>query len=208
MTERIEQWICIRFCIKLEHSSVETTWMIQNATAMGNWWLAASSQQHAHPCIMSCAEFFGKTSNHPGDSAPQQPRFGTRWLLAFPKTKITFEREEISDCQWDSGKYNGTADGDWENCVRSQGAYFERDSGIFVLCTMFIVSCIFNNCIYFSYNMAGYFLDRPCILSAWKTKVTHLSASDFSSVQEEPPRWPQMIPPPASHTFLQSPPTL
>ena len=46
---------------------------------------------------MSCAEFFGETSNHPGDSAPLQPRFGALQLLAFPKTKITFEREEISD---------------------------------------------------------------------------------------------------------------
>ena len=31
MTERIDQWICIKFCIKLEHSSVETIWMIQKA---------------------------------------------------------------------------------------------------------------------------------------------------------------------------------
>ena len=25
----VEQWICIRFCIKLDHSSTETIWMIQ-----------------------------------------------------------------------------------------------------------------------------------------------------------------------------------
>ena len=31
-----------------------------------------------------------------------------------------------------------------------------------VLCTMFLVSCIFfNKCLYFSYYMAGYLLDRP-----------------------------------------------
>ena len=77
---------------------------------MGNWWLAASSWQSAHSCITSCVEFFGKTSNHPGDSAPLQPIFGALWLLAFPQTKITFEREEISDHWWDSGKYNGAAD--------------------------------------------------------------------------------------------------
>ena len=44
---QVEQWICsrlcIKFCIKLEHSSMETIQIIQNATAMGNWWLAASS---------------------------------------------------------------------------------------------------------------------------------------------------------------------
>ena len=36
MTEQVEQQICIRFCIKLEHSSVEIIQMIQKAAAMGN----------------------------------------------------------------------------------------------------------------------------------------------------------------------------
>ena len=134
--------------------------MIQKAAAMGNWWLAASSQQCAHSCIMSSAKFFVETSNHPGDSAPLYPRFGTLWLLAFPKTKITFEREAISDHQWDSGKYNRqlkaipTKDFAeyfeqwkrlWENGVR-----FHGDRGIIVLCTMFLLSCIFfNKCLFF-----------------------------------------------------------
>ena len=133
---------------------------------MGNWWLAASSQQHACSCITSGAEIFGETANHPGDSAPLQPRFGTLWLLAFPKTKITFEREEISDHQWDSGIYDRAADGDWETCVKSQGAYFEGDWGVIVPCTVFLLHCIFfNNCLYFSYYMLGYLLDRPHIFS-------------------------------------------
>ena len=105
MTERVQQRICIKFCIKLEHSSVEITQMIQKAAATGNWWLAVSSQ-HAHSCIMS-PQFSGETSNHPGDSAPLQPRSGALRLLAFLKTKITFEREEISDHEWDSGKWQG-----------------------------------------------------------------------------------------------------
>ena len=147
-TEQEEQWICIKFCPKLEHFS--TIQMIQKATAMGNWWLAASSWQHACSCITSRAEISGKTSNQPGNSAPLQPRFGALWLLAFPKTKITFERGEISDHQWDSGKYNGAADGDWENCVRSQGAYFEGDWGISVLCPVFLVSSSVNVSIFHS----------------------------------------------------------
>ena len=92
--------------VKFEHFSMDTTWIIQKATAIHNWWLAASSWQCAPPtplCITSHAEFFGKTSNHPGDSAPLQPRFGALCLKAVPQTKITFEREEISDCR-DSGK--------------------------------------------------------------------------------------------------------
>ena len=94
MTEQVERRISLKFCIKLEHSSMETFQMIQKASAMVNWWLGASSKQHIHLCIMSRAEFYGGTSNHTGDSAPLQPRFGTLWLL---KTKIIFEREEISD---------------------------------------------------------------------------------------------------------------
>ena len=90
--------------------------------------------------------------------SPLQPRFGALWLLAFPKTKITFEREEISDHQWDSEKYNRAADGNWKNCVRWQGAYFEGDWDIIVLCTVFLVS--------FSINVSIFhitWLDRPCI---------------------------------------------
>ena len=56
MNELVEQRICIKFCIKLEHSSAETIWMIQKATDMGNERLAASSGQHAHSCITSHAE--------------------------------------------------------------------------------------------------------------------------------------------------------
>ena len=84
----VEQWICIKFCIKLEHSSLETIWMIQKAAApKDNWWLAVSSRPHTHSCITTCAEIFGETSNYPGDSGPLKPRFGALQLLAFPKTK-------------------------------------------------------------------------------------------------------------------------
>ena len=144
MTEQVEQKICIKFCVKLELSSTETIRMIQKAMTMDLWWLAASSWQCEHSCITSHAEFFGETSNHPGNSVPLQPRSGALWLLAFPQTKITFEMEETSDHRWDSGKYNRAADGDWENCVRFQHAYFEGDWDVIVLCTMFLVSPSIN----------------------------------------------------------------
>ena len=161
MIEQVEQWICVKFCVKPEHSSAETIWMIQKTAARGNWWLTASSWQRTCSCVTSPTEAFGETSNHPGDSASLQPRFGVLRLLGFPKTKVIFEREEISDCHWDSGKYNRAADGNWENCVRFQGAYSEGYWGVIVLCTVFLVPCIFyNKCLYFSYHMAGYILDR------------------------------------------------
>ena len=37
MTEQVEQQICIKLCVKLEHSSVETIWEIPKAEAVGNW---------------------------------------------------------------------------------------------------------------------------------------------------------------------------
>ena len=57
MTEQVQHWICIKFGLKLEHSSTETMQMIQKAAAVGNRWLVASSRQCAHSCITSCTEF-------------------------------------------------------------------------------------------------------------------------------------------------------
>ena len=112
---------------------------------------------------ISCRVFWWNIQS-PRWLSPLQPRFVALRLLAFPQIKITFEREEISDCWWDSGKYDGAANGDWENCVRSQGVYFDGHWGVIVLCTMFLVSCIFfNKCLYFSYYLAGYLLERSRI---------------------------------------------
>ena len=103
MTEWVEQQICIKFCIKLEHSSMETK-MIQKAAAMGNWWLAASSRQCACSCIVSHAKFFGKTSNHPGDSAPYSPDLVPCDFWSFPKLKLPLK-----------GKVFQTISEIWEN---------------------------------------------------------------------------------------------
>ena len=52
---------------------METIQLTQNATAMVNWQLEASSLQRASSHATSHAEFFGETSNHPGDSASYRP---------------------------------------------------------------------------------------------------------------------------------------
>ena len=158
--------------------------MIQKTTAMGNWWLAHSSQQCTCSCIMPLSEFFDETPNHPGDSAPLQPRFGALWLLAFPQTKMTFESEEISYHWWNSEKYNGAADGEWKNCVRSQGAYFEGDWGVIALCTMLVVSCIFfSKCLYVPITWLG-----TCTPTC-----AHLSPPHLTLL---PPQTPRFISPP------------
>ena len=59
---------------------------------------SASSRQRACPFYSSRASFFGKASHQPGLSALLQPRLGSLRLLAFPKSKIAVEREEICEC--------------------------------------------------------------------------------------------------------------
>ena len=109
---------------------METIQMIQRAAAMGNWHLAPSSRQWAHSCISSCAEGLAKhqitqvTLPHYGpDLAPCN-----FWL--FPKLKSLLKEKRFQTVDNTQEKYNGTPDGDWENCVRSQDAYFEGDWGI------------------------------------------------------------------------------
>ena len=107
MTKRVVQWICVKFCVKLEHSSEETIRMTQKATAMGNQLLEASSWQCAHSCITShmCRVFWWNVTS-PRWLSPTTAHIWCPTTSGFSKTKITFEREEISDCQWDSGKYD------------------------------------------------------------------------------------------------------
>ena len=162
---------------------------MKTVTAMGNWWFVASSRQRVCSFITSPTEFFVETSNHPGDSAVLQPRSGTLWYLAFPKSKITFQgkrfqtvseiqkntmrqlmvipTKDFAECfeQWKRC---------WENCVRSQGAYSEGDWDINVLCTMFLVSSSINVSIFhitwldtfwthFVYNVLLRFHIRKCL---------------------------------------------
>ena len=160
---------------------------------MGNWWLAASSRQTAWQCARSCitsrAEIFGETTHHPGKSAPFQSWFGALWLLAFPKTKITFEREEISDRQWDLGKYDRAAYGNWENRVRCQGAGFEGDWGVTVLCQclLYLVSSLINVSIFHSTWLDTFWTDlAPTLTSClwvnahWKTTFCLSSALNLN----------------------------
>ena len=136
---------------------METIWMIQKAAARGNCWLGASSQQHDCSWLTPSAEFFGETSNHLGDSAPVKLNLVPCDFWLFPKLKSTLK-----------GKRFQTIDEIQENMmgqlmvigrtVKSQGAIFEGDWGIPVLCTFLVSSSIYISI--FSYYMARYLLDR------------------------------------------------
>ena len=142
MAEWVGQQIWIRFWVK--HFSTETIWILQKATAMGNWWLAASLWQSTCSCITSWAEVFWQNVKSLRWLSTPAAQVWCPVLLAFPKTQITCGREEIPDHWWDSGKYNRAADGEWENCVRSQGAYFEEDWDVIVPYTILLVSSSIN----------------------------------------------------------------
>ena len=77
MTEWIEQQICIKFCIKLEHSSA----------AMGNWWLEASSWQSACSCITSCGRFLAKKQVTQVTQPPYSPDLASCDFCFFPKLR-------------------------------------------------------------------------------------------------------------------------
>ena len=114
--------------------------MIQKATALGNWWLAASSPQHSRSYITSHVEFFGKTASYSDDSVPLQPRFSALWLLAFPKTKITFEKgRDFRPSMW----FRETRRGSWwrlgELCEVPRSLLLR---GPRHHCPMYNVSCI------------------------------------------------------------------
>ena len=115
--------------------------------ATGDWQLYHNTAP-AHASHME--QVFLQNIKSPRWLSPHKAQMWHPKTLAFPKSKITFEREEISDPWWDSGKYNEATDGKWNNCVRSQGAFFEGDWAIIILCTMFPVSCtFFNKCLSF-----------------------------------------------------------
>ena len=87
MTEQVDQQICIKFCVKLEYSSVETILMNQKAAAMGNWWLAAyldNVPAHASRLLQS---FLAKHQITQVTQLPYSPDLASCnfWLL--PKLK-------------------------------------------------------------------------------------------------------------------------
>ena len=163
MTERVEQRICIKFCINLEHSSVETIW-IQKAAAMGSWWLAASPRQHARSCIKSCAGFFGETSNHPVDSAPYSPDLAPHNFWLFPKLNHLWKGRDFRPSM--SMRFRKIQWGSWwllgELCEVLRSVHFEGDWGVTVPCTLSLVPRIFfSEGLHLSNHMAERLLDRP-----------------------------------------------
>ena len=142
--EWAEQRISIQFYIKLEHSSAETIWMIQKAAAMGKWWLAASSQQF-RSCIMSCIEFLAEHQITEVTEPHYMPDLMPCNSWFFPKLKSPLKEKRFQTVD-DSGKYNGAANGDWENCMRSQVPTLKGTEAplSYVQCFLYLISSSIN----------------------------------------------------------------
>ena len=61
--------------------------MTKTAAPMGDWWLAASSQQQSCSWTVSCAEYFGDTSNDQVTQTPDSQDMAPCDFLLFPKLK-------------------------------------------------------------------------------------------------------------------------
>jgi hypothetical protein len=108
---------------------------------------------------LSCKFFLGKASHQPGLSAPLQPRFGSLWLLAFPKAKIAVEREEICKCDGYTvhklSQWRLTADwlAPWESDCSRMRSKVSSDRLPSYIKAIWLVLEIFK--------MARYYLDSP-----------------------------------------------
>jgi hypothetical protein len=115
--------------------------------------------------------FFGKASNHPGLSAPLQPRFGSLRLPAFPKAKIAFESEEM--CAYDGHTVHKLSQrrltADWlapreSDCSRLHSKVSSDWLPSYMKATRPVLEI---------FKMAGYFPDSPriphCTVSHWQS---------------------------------------
>ena len=91
MTEQVEQWICIKFFIKLEHSSAETSQMIQKPAAIGNWWLAASPRENICSGITSVQSFWARHQITQVTQPHYSPDLAPCNFWLFPKLKSSLK---------------------------------------------------------------------------------------------------------------------
>ena len=137
MTEWVEQRICIKFCIKPEHSSPQKLFGCfrrPQLWATGDWQLHHDNTPTHASCLVQ--SFVAKNQITQVTQPPYNPDLAPCDFWLFPKLKSPLKGKRFSDHQWDSRKYDGA---DWQNCVKSQGTY---QRGLRCHCPMYKVSWI------------------------------------------------------------------
>ena len=154
-------WIYIKFCIKLEHSFMEIIWMIQKTKAMGNWWLGSfimTSCLLMHHISCSSVVKHHITRWLSPSTAPLVPF--NFWL--FPKLKSPLKGKRFQTLNEIQENITGQLMAIGRTLWHPKVPTLKRDWDVIVLCTMFLVSCIFfSKCLYFAYYISGDFLHRP-----------------------------------------------
>ena len=161
MTEWVEQWkSASNFALSLNipPRTLFTWFRRPQLWATGDWQLHHDNVPTHAPHLVQ--RFLAK-HQITQVTATLQPRFGFLWLLTFPKTEITFERRDFRPLM----RFRKIWQGSWwqlgELCEVPRCLLWR---GLRCHCLMCNISCIFfNKCLYFSYYMAGYLLDRPYI---------------------------------------------
>jgi len=147
-----QQWDAVGWACVLCDRHIHNDWASRSA----------SSWQCAYPFYSSHAGIFGKTSHHPGLSAPLQPRFGSLRLLVFLKAKITIESEEICECDSHTvhklSQWHLTAD--WlapreSDCSRLHRKVSSDWLRSYIKATRPVLEI---------FKMDRYFLDSPCVV--------------------------------------------
>ena len=151
MTEQVERQICIKFCVKLEHSSTETIRMIQKATVVGNWWLAVHHNNvptHASHLLQSFVVKYQITQvTQPPPSPLQSPDIVPYDVQLFPKLKSSLKGKRFRP----SVRFRKIWQGSWwelrelwevPRCLHWRGLRHH--------CPVYNISCIFfNKCLFF-----------------------------------------------------------
>ena len=161
MTEQVEQWICIKFWIKLEHSWAETIWMIQKAAAMatGDWQLHHYVPAHA-PRLMQ--RFLVKHQITRVTQPPKSPDLAPWDFWLFPKLKSPLKGKRFQTVDEIEGNMMGQL---METGITMWGPKVPTLRGTKVSlsniqCFLYLVFSLINIS-YFSYYMSEYLQDRP-----------------------------------------------
>ena len=136
--------------------------------ATGDWQLHHNNVPAHTPCHM---QIFGETSNHPGDSAPLTAHLWCPAIFGFFQNYNHFcKGRDFRPLM----RFRKIWQGSWwwlgELCEVPRYLLWR---GLRCHCLMYSVSCIFfNKCLYFSYYVTGYFLDRPLTYGVYICKRT------------------------------------
>ena len=175
---KMTEQICIKFCIKLEHSFAETIWVTQKATAIGNWydWQLHHDNTATHASRLM-QSILAKHQITQVTQHPYSPDLAPCNFWLFPKLKSLWKGKDFRLSMRFRKIWLGSW---WRLGGLCEVPRYSLWRGLRCHCPVYSVSCIFlNKCLYFSCYMAGYLLDRP---HTRKCFMNHLFTYPYKSI--------------------------